>query len=419
MILKNLFLRGGKQRIGGAVGYTLGGQQVLRELAAKVKNPRTASQMGQRVKLAALVNFYKAMRSWAKVGAFSNKPQKWSDYNAFVSSNIGSNPVYLTKEQAAVGCAVVAPYIVSRGSLPRCETSYNASSGSFFSNIYVDVDFDPDGTATMGELARSIIENNNGISNGDQISVIAVLQRTSNSGPFVINRAYEFTLDVTDTRVYSDTLDFVDVALISGTQNACLVHQSEENNMACAFILSRKVGGKILTGDAQLALTPGAESFLSIYRSNTAYTRAIESYGLGESYFLDPNTTGGSSSSAFLGAQILSAQFGNLLVAAGGDLGSVPNTINPIILQLTKAVDPTAIDVVTIRTNNSDNDVILDHPISFEAGSLQIQLGAQQTIDIKAAWSTINSIDVASGDEHLTISFVHNGGQADPGDVTP
>ena len=419
MILKNLFLRGGKQRLGGAVGYTLGGQQVLRELAAKVKNPRTASQMGQRVKLAALVNFYKSMRSWAKVGAFSNKPQTWSDYNAFVSANIGTNPVYLTKEQAAVGCAVVAPYIISRGSLPRVETTYNnANNGRMVSNIYTENNDFAD--YTLGEIAREVINNNNGVQNGDQISCIVVIQRTGSTGPFVITRAYEWTLDVTDTRVYQDT-DLANWLIGYEAQGGImsLAHNVEESNMACAFLLSRKVGGKILTGDAQLCLTPGAETFLSLYRSNAAYTRAIESYGLGESNFLDPGTTGGSSSSAFLGAQILSATFGNTTIAAGGDLGSVPNTIGNILLALTKTVDPTAIDQVTIRTNNSANDIVLDQPVTLEAGALNIMLEAQQETDIKAAWSTINSIDVASGNEHMTISFAHNGGQADPGDVTP
>ena len=57
--------------------------------------------------------------------------------------------------------------------------------------------------------------------------------------------------------------------------------------------------------------------------------------------------------------------------------------------------------------------------MTLEAGALNIMLEAQQETDIKAAWSTINSIDVASGNEHMTISFAHNGGQADPGDVTP
>lgn len=419
MILKNLFLRGGKQRLGGAVGYTLGGQQVLRELAAKVKNPRTASQMGQRVKLAGLVNFYKSMRSWAKVGAFSNKPQTWSDYNAFVSANIGTNPVYLTKEQAAVGCAVVAPYIISRGSLPRVETTYDAANQEFQSDIYLGEDFEGGTDYSVGSVSRAIIANNNGIANGDQLSCIAVIQRSSSTGPFVITRAYEMTLDVTSTEsVNDDKFNWLTFTTTSD-DNTAIAHGTEESNMACAFLLSRKVGGKILTGDAQLCLTPAAESFLSVFRSNVAYTRAIESYGLGESNFLDPGTTGGSSSSVFLGAQILSATFGQLTVPAGGGLGTAPNTIDPIYLALTKAVDPTAIDQVTIRTSNSANDIVLDQSVTIEAGALKIMLEAQQITDIKAVWTSITSIDVAAGDEHMTISFSHNGGQADPGDVTP
>ena len=122
-IVKNVWLRGRKKRLGGAVTYMMAGQQITRELAANVKNPRTPAQMKQRVKLASLVNFYRSMRQWAKVGAFSNKKQSWSDYNAFVSANISTTPAYLTKQQAQAGCSVVAPYIISRGVLPRALTT--------------------------------------------------------------------------------------------------------------------------------------------------------------------------------------------------------------------------------------------------------------------------------------------------------
>ena len=59
-VLQNMWLRGAKKKLGGTVLYTQGGRTLQRELAPEVKNPKTPAQMGQRVKWANLVAFYRA-----------------------------------------------------------------------------------------------------------------------------------------------------------------------------------------------------------------------------------------------------------------------------------------------------------------------------------------------------------------------
>lgn len=418
-IIKNIWLRGSKQRLGGAVTYMLAGQQVTRELAAKVKNPRTPAQMIQRTKLSNLVNFYKSMRSWAKVGAFSNKPQRWSDYNAFVSANIGTQPAYLTKNQAAAGCAVVAPYIISRGSLPRVQTTFNSVRTDFDSNIYVG-ELDTPVDFTLGEVSTAIIANNNGIMNGDQISIISVIQRTTETGPFVIQRAYEFTLDTTSTQNMNDVLPSEVLAFqpATGEQNV-LSHSAEEANMGCAFIISRKVGGKILTGDAQLALTPAAETFLGGYRTSAALQNAIASYGVGESNFLDPNTRGDSSTQATLNLQLLSMTINNRTYSNGQELGTLGN---PTSVTFNFSSDLTGLTPgrAYFSVYSGDTEIFLENGV-VSGSAVTYPISAEKLTELRQYWSEIIHANVRVGDDggDLDFTYNHNGGEADPGDVTP
>lgn len=418
-IVKNVWLRGMKKRLGGAVTYMMAGQQITRELAANVKNPRTTAQMRQRVKLASLVNFYRSMRQWAKVGAFSNKKQTWSDYNAFVSANISNVVAFLTKQQAQAGCSVVAPYIISRGVLPRVQTTYKSASNAFMSDIYIG-NIDETSGRTLGEYSQAIISNNNGIANGDQISIISVIQRTSDAGPFVIQRAYEFTLDVTSNVDLGENgmSDFLYVEEYE-TGKYTLGHTAEEANMGCAFIISRKQGGKILTGDAQLALTPTATDFLSSYRSLRQLNLAIASYGTGDNNFLDPTTSGGSSNSPALDLQILSVSIGNNTYSQGDILGSKPGTLGDIYIGTSVVLDAETVDEVNFKNGSGGTITTITGGFEIQSGQLRVQFDAEQGTALLDGWDNLYTIEVNAGDSSATFSFVHNGGQADPGDVTP
>lgn len=418
-IVKNVWLRGMKKRLGGAVTYMMAGQQITRELAANVKNPRTPAQMQQRVKLASLVNFYRSMRQWAKVGAFSNKKQTWSDYNAFVSANISTTPAYLTKQQAQAGCSVVAPYVISRGVLPRVQTTFKQTINAFLSNIYVEND-DDISTLTLGELSASIIGSNNGINNGDQISIISVIQRTSDTGPFVIQRAYEMTLNTGSSTPMKEILsNDILFAYEDATGGYLLSHTAEEANMGCAFIISRKQGGKILTGDAQLALTTTATNFLSSYRTLDQLNAAIASYGQGDSNFLDPTTRGGSSESAALNLQILSVTIGGKTYSQNDAIGSKPSNLGEIYIGTSVVLDAAKVDEVKFKDKSDKIITSITGGFAIQSGLLKVGTDAEQGTAILNGWNSLETIEVNAGDASASFSFNNNGGQADPGDVTP
>ena len=162
-----MWLRGAKQRLAGAVLYQNNGQTLIRELAASVSNPRTASQMTQRVRLSNCVAVYRANKFWMKY-AFEDKKDKESDYNAFIGENISNNAVALTKSEVNAGAAVAAPYTITRGSIGSIEQSI--VDDDLHTNLFLldDVEIS---TITVGEFSRQLIGANNGIVEGMQLSM--------------------------------------------------------------------------------------------------------------------------------------------------------------------------------------------------------------------------------------------------------
>ena len=120
---------------GGAGGYSFyvrKDEQIVRQRKNNSNYGETASrslaQQVRRVKWANLVNVFKACKEWIPK-AYESKQGKRTDYNEFMSVNIGSARVCLTKDQAANGCAVVDAFQISKGSLPPI-TLTTPSSGA-------------------------------------------------------------------------------------------------------------------------------------------------------------------------------------------------------------------------------------------------------------------------------------------------
>ena len=206
-VSKNLWLRGAKQKLGGAVLYQLKGQTIMRELAASVSNPQTEAQQEQRTKLANIVALYRANKAWMEKYAFEGRPQKWSVYNAFVSANLTANEVQLTKQESAEGWGIVAPYIFTQGSLPSVELTPEPTDLTIVrTNIALgsEIGAGDIGDFTVGQVSAAIIANNNMLREGMQISLICNYQSQSGGVMYVTTRAYEVILDTTDNRAWYD-----------------------------------------------------------------------------------------------------------------------------------------------------------------------------------------------------------------------
>lgn len=312
--LPTLWLQGASQKMAGAVVYQQAGRTLGRSLAASVSNPRTTSQMEQRVRLANLVQIYKVSRRWMLL-AFESKPRTWSDYNAFVSANLANARVYLTKSQAAAGAAVIDAFKVADGSLNPI--TQNVAGNNIVTDLYTG-DLETTENATVADLSEALLNNNNTLQEGDQLSMIQYIQQTAADGtPFVVCRAYELILSLTDTRMLSQFMPNT-LIIAENSRNYCIACAANGFTGGVAFILSRTVASGTRVSRAYVTLTPG-NTFPTQYSTSSALSDAIASYGEGADRFLESRTADAIQSGSGTALSLLSVNIGRAVVQSGGN----------------------------------------------------------------------------------------------------
>lgn len=277
-------MRGASKRLGGVVFYTRSGETVARELAPSVSNPRTEVQMQQRVKLANVVAAYKANRAWM-AGAFEDKAEKETDYNAFVRFNLANSRVALTKSQAAAGSSIVAPYKVSSGSIGSIDCigqTTGVRSNLFTGNLIITA------ATTVAMLSEALLTNNNGIEKGMQLSLIVNIQRSDTNPlrPYIVCRAYEIIIDETNTDLLSDYFPFGILSTLDLEGKPLFFNGESLGSGAATFMLSKTVSGR-LSVSSQTLCQFGDQSLYTIFTSDTAIDTAVQSYGENADRFLD------------------------------------------------------------------------------------------------------------------------------------
>lgn len=279
-----MWLKGAKKRLGGTVIYQAMGQTRQRELAAEVSNPRTESQMGQRVKWANLVNLYRANRSWMKY-AFETKKSNQSEYNKFMSLNVADSRIYLTKPIANAGGCVVDTYIITQGSLPSIEF-VPTSNGYFASNIEIE-DSTNLNTISVKAFSDMVVELNPAIRYGDQLSFIRMTQMTNASTgvPYVVVREYEVIIDTNNLLPLSNYLPVDLITTWGGSPAFLAVGTAVGRSGGFAMILSRTISGKTYVSSQRI--TPVAmDAYIEAFSSQSALQAAIDSYGVSNDAFL-------------------------------------------------------------------------------------------------------------------------------------
>ena len=284
-VLQNMWLRGAKKKLGGTVLYTQGGRTLQRELAPEVKNPKTPAQMGQRVKWANLVAFYRANAGWMPK-AFENKKATQSDYNKFMSLNAANSRIYLTKEQARQGACVVDSYRVSDGTLQPVDVF--PTEANWVTNIYLTGLDKLDATTTVAAFSTALLASNAGLRSGDQLSFIRVTQLFNNTTgiPYVQVRAYELLINEQGPGLLKDFWPIELIGLGKEQETPALMVKNNNKQGGFAIIVSRTQGGRVLVSPSQVTQVNMA-AVINQYSSSAALQAAIDSYGQGDEVFLD------------------------------------------------------------------------------------------------------------------------------------
>lgn len=284
-VLQNMWLRGAKKKLGGTVLYTQGGRTLQRELAPEVKNPKTPAQMGQRVKWANLVAFYRANAGWMPK-AFENKKPTQSDYNKFMSLNAANSRIYLTKEQARQGACVVDSYRMSDGTLQPVDIFPTAQNWT--TNLYLTGLDKLDATTSVAAFSTALLASNAGLRSGDQVSFIRVTQLFNNTTdiPYVQVRAYELLINEQGSGLLKDYWPIELIGLGEEQSTPALMVKNNNKQGGFAIIVSRTQAGRVLVSPSQITQV-NMSDVINQYSSRAALQAAIDSYGKGDEVFLD------------------------------------------------------------------------------------------------------------------------------------
>lgn len=298
----SLAVRKARGQMGGMVYSTYGGQTIVREKPAVVSNPRTNSQMNQRIKMANVVGLYKPNRAWMERWAFPNRPQKWSNYNAYMSENLAKSVISLTKVECELGAAVLEPLTFTKGTLPIIPCTYNRING-WITDILLHNVFDP--AWTVAEFTTNLLDSSRGWQEGDQLSIILMEQYlktvayTPNIGsgapvpiikPVVETKACEVTLDSSNTADKMEDFGFDEVFAANRTliiaPNALFL---DEDAIAhgILFVHSRKNDGAVDVSTQALIIDD--YTTFNQYASTEQRRLARASYNATSDAFLVPN----------------------------------------------------------------------------------------------------------------------------------
>ena len=280
-ILKGIF-RKQTGSIGDMTLRVVNGQTVTSEKVTR-NTSKTFAQMVRRVQWANLVNLYRAFEGTLHP-SFESRPRSWSDFNAFMSANIGQFGVYLTASEASQGGCLVAPYQITRGSLPSVGMG-TTEAGVITSDIKVGA-LDITDETTLAAFSAAVRANNSGWEYGDQLSAYVALQKvnTITQVPYVEVHAYEITLAEDDETLVLDLIDNDPTCFAVVDQKLCL--NAPINGGAC-YVHSRKDGQKTRVSTQRFTAT---NDLLDAYTTEAKRTEAIISYGGKTSTeFLTPN----------------------------------------------------------------------------------------------------------------------------------
>lgn len=285
-------------KLGQTVFYRRGGEQVERIYNPAPKNANTKSQVDQRSQLTNIIRLYQSSPIFFKK-AFANKKIKQTDYNALVSRNLNKGvKVYLPKSVADEQGGVVAPYIISDGSLTPIVVS--GTGVNAVTSLAVGADFSISAATTVAELSAALLNNNTIVQAGDQLSYLSIEQYTANGVPRLRTRLFEMTIDTANAALVYDVMPTQAVNVVDGF----IAHGALVYSGAFAWVLSRKTASGLQVSRQQLVCT--SDTLYAAYVGNEAATRAQVSYGANLDAFLDPEGDVGGSAVPSVGVSVAS-----------------------------------------------------------------------------------------------------------------
>ena len=257
------------------------GRTIVSEKITETTDRKTSAQQKHRMKWANVIQMYKGTIPLLNC-AFENKAEGVTDFNMFVKMNMQMQPVYLTKSQVAGGACVVAPYVISQGSLPAIVVTGTGANG------VTDISLGSltiDATTTIAQFANAVVANNANFDYDDQISFFRIEQKVNAATglPYGVFKAFSVVLDKGSDALLLSVVPAEGFTVVNGK----LGHLSTvTGDYAYAWVHSRRTNGQTKVSSQVLVSN---NSLLSRYTSDAAYREAVNSYGGERKVFLTPS----------------------------------------------------------------------------------------------------------------------------------
>ena len=267
-------------QISGKVGELMFRQTrngtVVYEAPTVRKTVRSEQQMSTRTQWANLGATYMLFDGTLKRG-FEGLPSNMSVYNAFVQANLGVVKVYITKSMRLNGGCVLAPYQITRGSLPSITMAVNGGgvlvSGLSVGSLVISA------STTVAEFSAAVIANNAGWQVGDQLTFF--LGRQTVDAVTNIPRATltpnKVVMDVVDETPLWSVVSAAGFTSVEGAQGNVLGMNAVLLAGAAAWVHSRETGTGALKVSTQFFYVENAA--LASYQTSAALTASANSYG--------------------------------------------------------------------------------------------------------------------------------------------
>lgn len=246
---------------------------VVYEAPSKASVPqRTEAQMQIRTQWGNMAAVYRQFNQTLKKG-FEGLNGKMNDYNAFIQANTNVVKVYVPKSVRLNGGSVLAPYQITRGSLPSVAMTKNGSS-----ILVSDINLGSlviDAATTVADLANAVIAYNDGWEAGDQVTFFygqQTLDSVTNI-PRARIYGYKVMLNPGDSTPLLEVVAAIGFTSVDGK----LGMSQTITDGAAVWIHSREDGTGGLKVSTQFLYVDS--SVLAGYQSSSAMEASANSYG--------------------------------------------------------------------------------------------------------------------------------------------
>lgn len=285
----NMLLGYARGKVGDMVFARRAGEQIVRPYNGNPKNPKTRSQMIQRIKWPNVIAFYRIARPYIEKGMQGRKLGQ-SGYNKFVSLNVPSNEVFLTKQMSIGGGSIMAPYYLTNGSLGERFITSDLNTGLALNGMDLT-------NSDISRVSAALISLNPGLQMGDQITVLMFRQSSTDAGfnsvPYLIPAYAKFTLQEGSGSFAQNVESAGGISFGGSEDNAQLIvvdaFANEYPDFCVAMIVSRVVGGNLEVSTSRCTVVSTADPTQQSYGFGVSAEQAMQSYGVQPDVFLTPD----------------------------------------------------------------------------------------------------------------------------------